>query len=197
MEGNEHPVEGAIRERFAALAGDPRSETRFAVGARSAAALGYEPSEIAALPPEVVARFAGVGRPFDLGAVRPGETVVDIGCGAGFDALLAARATGGDGRVIGVDFVSEMLAVATRGAAALRLGHVDFRLGRADRLPVDDAAADLVITNGVFNLCTDKAAVVAEMARVLRAGGRLQMADILVEGSLSAADLARKGEWSD
>ncbi len=190
-------LEAAVRERFSALARNPAEEKRFPVGPDSARRLGYSAEDIAWLPTAATASFAGVGNPFSLGALRPGQTVLDLGCGSGVDSLLAARRVGPAGKVIGVDMVEEMLVVARANAAAVGVSNADFRLGRADALPVPDSTVDVVISNGVFNLCVDKPAVVAELFRVLRPGGRVQMADILLEPHVTPEELAGKGTWSD
>lgn len=194
---SDNPIEAAVAGRFAALAANPASETRFPVGPESARRLGYDPTEIDALPPAATESFAGVGNPLALGALDAGDTVLDLGCGAGLDSLLAAKRVGPSGRVVGVDLVPAMLAKARANAAAAGLTNTDFRQGRADALPVESGAVDAVISNGVFNLCVDKPAVVAELFRVLRAGGRLHLADILLEPHVSPEELAGKGEWSD
>jgi SAM-dependent methyltransferase len=190
-------LEATVRDRFAALARDPAAERRFPVGPDSAKRLDYPAGEIDALPPAATESFAGVGNPFALGDPRPGQTVLDVGCGAGLDSILAARRVGPAGRVVGVDLVEEMVAKARRNAAAAGCGNAEFRAGRADALPVPDGSADVVITNGVFNLCADKPAVAAELFRVLRPGGRLHMADILVEPHVTPDRLAALGTWSD
>jgi ubiquinone/menaquinone biosynthesis C-methylase UbiE len=125
-----------------------------------------------------VESFAGVGNPFALRALPPGERVVDVGSGAGFDSFIAAALVGPDGRVVGVDMTPEMLAKSRSTAAALALGHVEFRQGLAEALPVEDGWADAVISNGVLNLCADKRAAFTEIWRVLKPGGSLQFADI-------------------
>lgn len=196
MSDSPDDLERAVRARFAALATDPASEGRFPVGPASAKRLGYPADEIDALPAAATESFAGVGYPFAAGDPRPGQTVVDLGCGAGLDSLLAARRVGPAGAVFGIDLTEQMTAKAAANAAAGR-ANVTFRTGRADALPVPDGSIDLVISNGVFNLCVDKPAVVAEMHRVLRPGGRVQMADVLLEPHVSPAELAGKGEWSD
>src|SRR5713101_5007976 len=169
----------AIQERFAKVALAPHQEQKFPVGPASAKRLGYAAAEIDALPASVTESFAGVGNPFSIGDLQPGQTVVDIGSGAGMDSILAARRVGRNGKVIGVDMTPEMLAKADRNATAAGLSKTDFRLGSADALPVPGESVDVVISNGVFNLCLNKPGVVAEIFRVLRPGGRLQMADIL------------------
>jgi ubiquinone/menaquinone biosynthesis C-methylase UbiE len=130
------------------------------------------------LPDRAVESFAGVGNPFSLRPLAPGEHVVDVGSGAGFDSFIAAGQIGPGGQVVGVDMTPEMLAKSRQTVEALGLGQVEFREGLAEALPVPDGWADVVISNGVINLCADKQAVFAEILRVLRPGGRLQFADI-------------------
>ncbi|HVM07013.1 MAG TPA: methyltransferase domain-containing protein [Acidimicrobiales bacterium] len=131
-----------------------------------------------ALPDRAVESFAGVGNPFSLRALQPGERVVDIGSGAGFDSFIAGSQVGEGGRVVGVDMTPEMLAKSRATAEALGFAQVEFREGIAEQLPVEDGWADVVISNGVINLCADKKAVFEEIRRVLRPGGWLQFADI-------------------
>jgi arsenite methyltransferase len=199
MDMNDAPValESAVMDRFAALARNPAQERGFPIGPDSAKRLGYCAAEIDSLASAVTESFAGVGNPFALGELRPGQCVLDLGCGAGMDSILAARRVARTGKVIGVDMVEEMLAKARRNAQAARVSNTDFRAGRADALPAPAGSVDIVITNGVFNLCVDKPKVVAELFRVLRSGGRLQMADILLEPHVTPEELAGKGTWSD
>jgi ubiquinone/menaquinone biosynthesis C-methylase UbiE len=143
--------------------------------------LGYADEWIDALPDGVVASMAGTGNPFQPGALAIGERVVDIGCGAGADTLIAARMVGPGGGVIGVDMTPEMVGKARAGASALGLAHVDVREGHAEALPVEDGWADVVISNGALNLCPDKRVVLREIARVLKPGGRIQIGDIAVQ----------------
>lgn len=190
-------IKDKIGQRFVKVATDPTAPQRHPHGPASAKKLGYDPSEIDALPAVVTESFAGVGNPLGLHPVRPGETVVDIGCGAGVDSILAARKVGPSGRVVGVDMTAEMVKKATANAVAAGVTNAEFHQGEADRLPVGDETADVVISNGVFNLCLDKPKVLAEVFRLLRPGGRVQMADILLDEAVTDEQVESKGEWSD
>jgi arsenite methyltransferase len=167
-----------VREKYRAVAVEPNETYHFHTGRPLAARLGYDPAIVDALPDRAVESFAGVGNPFALRTIQPGERVVDVGSGAGFDSFVAAHHVGPAGEVVGIDMTAEMLAKATATAELLALSHVVFRYGFAEDLPVDDGWADVVISNGVINLCADKRAVFDEIHRVLRPGGVLQFADI-------------------
>jgi SAM-dependent methyltransferase len=167
-----------VRDKYREVAVDPGAGFHFHTGRDLARRLGYPASVVDALPDRAVESFAGVANPFSLRRLAPGEKVVDVGSGAGFDSFIAAGQAGPGGQVVGVDMTAEMLARARQSAAALGLAQVQFREGLAEALPVEDAWADVVISNGVINLCADKRAVFAEILRVLRPGGRLQFADI-------------------
>jgi SAM-dependent methyltransferase len=167
-----------VREKYREVAVDPRATFHFHTGRLQAARLGYDGDAVAALPDRAVESFAGVGNPFSLRHLEPGERVVDVGSGAGFDSFIAAGQVGDTGHVVGVDMTPEMLEKSRASADALGLAHVEFRDGLAEQLPVADDWADAVISNGVINLCADKKAVFEEIRRVLRPGGYLQFADI-------------------
>jgi len=190
-------IKEQIRRRFVQVALDPAGELKFPVGPESAQRLGYDAAEIDALPPQVTESFAGVGNPLALGDLRAGEVVLDLGCGAGMDSILAACRVGPTGRVIGVDMTAAMVEKARANALAAGAANVEFRHGEADHLPAGDDSVDVVISNGVFNLYPDKPAVLAEVFRVLRESGRLQMADILLADDVTPEQVATRGEWSD
>lgn len=178
---NVEQLREAIREEYAEVAACPTKGFHFHTGRPLAKKLGYDDAAISALPDVAVESFAGVGNPFALGPLRSGETVVEVGSGAGLDAILAAQQVGPSGRVIGIDMTPAMLEKARQNAKLLGLDHVEFRPGYAEALPLPDACADVVISNGAINLCVDKRAVYAEIFRVLRPGGRVQIADIVVQ----------------
>ena len=186
-----------VKQRFLNVALAPHAEKTFPVGPASAKRLGYDAQVIDSLPLPVTESFAGVGNVLGIDELSPGEVVVDIGCGAGLDSILVASRVGHSGKVIGVDFTPEMIEKAKRNTELLGIPNIELRLGEVDALPLTDASADTVISNGVFNLCVDKKKVLAEVFRVLRPGGRFQMADILLEENVTPEDLARKGSWSD
>ena len=171
----------AIRAEYAAVAEQPDQGFHFHTGGRLAAILGYPEEWIAALPPSAVESMAGTGNPFALGELQSGERVVDCGSGAGADSLIAARVVGPRGRVIGVDMTPEMLAKARRNAEVSGLRNVEFRDGVLEALPVPDGWADVIISNGVLNLVPDKTVAFAEFFRILRPGGRIQLADIVLD----------------
>lgn len=179
-------LRAAIRAEYAAVADNPERGFHFHTGYRLAAILGYPQEWIAALPASAVESMAGTGNPFALGELRPGDRVLDCGSGSGADALIAARLVGPSGRVIGVDMTPAMLAKARRNAELAKLPNVEFREGVLESLPVDDAWADVVISNGVLNLVPDKAGALREMHRALRPGGRLQLVDIVLSRTVSA-----------
>jgi arsenite methyltransferase len=175
-----------IQSIYARVADEPSGAFHFHRGARYAAdMLGYDSGALEALPPEATASFAGVANPHRIAPIAAGATVVDIGCGAGMDLLLAATAVGSGGRAIGVDMTEAMTERARTAARALGLSHVDVRLGDALDLPIETESADVVISNGVLNLAPDKERAFGEVFRILKPGGRFLYGDIVVANELS------------
>ena len=179
----------AVQEKYTEVATAPERGFHFHTGRPLAAMLAYPEEWVDAVPETVVERFAGVGNPFRLGPMPFGVTVLDVGSGAGFDVHHAARQVGPAGQVIGVDMTPAMLAISRTAAGSAGLDNVAFRQGRIEQLPVADASVDVVISNGVINLCPDKEAVYREVLRVLKPGGYVQIADVMVQ--LPVPDEAR------
>jgi len=171
----------AIQEEYALVASEPEHGFHFHTGRRLAGILEYRDEWLEGVPEGTIASFAGTGNPFSVGSLHAGERVVDVGCGAGIDSLIAGKLVGPTGRVVGVDMTPEMVDKARVSARQMGAGHVDFRQGLAESLPVEDAWADVVISNGVVNLFPDKFAGLQEIARVMKPGARLQVGDILVD----------------
>ncbi len=174
-----------IQKHYAEVADSPDHEFHFHTGRDAARRVGYDEAAIEDIPDDVIASFAGVAHPFHFGLPRPGETVLDVGSGSGVDAIIAAKAVGPEGRVIGVDMTPEMLDAARRNTERMGLDNVEFRKGLAERLPVDAESIDLVISNGVLNLMVDKHGAYKQIARALKPGGRFQIADICVDRPVS------------
>ncbi len=170
-----------IQKEYAEVALHPGKGFHFHTGRPLARMLGYADEWLAGVPERAIESFAGTGNPFSLGELQAGEHVVDVGSGAGMDSLIAAQMVGPRGQVVGVDMTPAMLEKARASAAEAGLTNVEFRQGYGEALPVPDAWADVVISNGVLNLMPDKMAGLREMARVLKPGGRLQIGDILVQ----------------
>ena len=186
----------AIREEYAEVASNPQKGFHFHTGRPLARMLEYADEWLEGIPESSVESFAGTGNPFSLGELLPGERVVDVGCGAGIDSLVAAKQVTPDGRVIGVDMTPSMLEKARRAAEGAGLKSVEFREGYAEALPVEDGWADVVISNGVLNLMPDKDAALAEMSRVLKPRGRLQIGDILVQKAVPESAKRKIDLWT-
>ena len=174
-----------IKKTYAQVSSEPETEFIFPTGRAWAVDLGYPPDLLARVPDGSAESFAGVANPFSLGALEPGEHVLDLGSGAGTDSLVASQMVGADGTVSGVDMTPEMVAKARASAAELGAENVEFVESEAERLPFADSSFDVVISNGVIDLIPDKDAVFAELRRVLRPGGRLQLADVTIQRPVS------------
>ncbi|HSK15225.1 MAG TPA: methyltransferase domain-containing protein [Gaiellaceae bacterium] len=174
-----------IKKTYARVSAEPDTDFIFPTGRSWALDLGY-PADLLGRVPDVSAEsFAGVANPFSLGPLAPGEHVLDLGSGAGTDSLVAAQMVGPEGSVTGIDMTEEMLAKARAGAEAMEAANVEFLDGEAESLPFADASFDVVVSNGVIDLIPDKDAVFAELRRVLRPGGRLQIADVTIQRPVS------------
>ncbi len=167
-----------VKEKYRAVAIAPDGDYHFHTGRPLAKRLGYDDETVAALPDAAVESFAGIANPFSLRHLEAGERVVDIGSGAGFDCFIAAGQVGPEGEVVGIDMTREMLDKSSRTASDMGLHNVSFRDGLIEEMPIEDGWADVVLSNGVINLSTDKPAILAEIWRVLKPGGYLQFADI-------------------
>ena len=198
---DELPVDPAslreeVKSKYREVACNPHGEFHFHTGRAAAKRLGYDSALVERMPDTAVESFAGVANPFSLRRLEPGETVVDAGSGAGFDCFIAAQQVGPNGSVIGIDMLPEMLEKSRASARRLALDNVEFREGLIEQMPLSDACADVVISNGVINLCVDKKQAMQEIWRVLRPGGRLQFADIANGKPVPAAALRNIDLWT-
>ena len=193
---DEDQLRDEIRNHYAEVALAPEAGYHFHTGRRAAERVGYPKELLSDLPDEILAPFAGVANPFYFGLPEKGATVLDVGSGAGVDAIIAARAVGLAGRVVGVDMTPEMLERARHSAKILGLENVEFRQGQIERLPVDEESFDLVISNGVLNLMVDKHGAYEQVARALKPGGYFQIADICVDKPVSDSAKQRIDLWT-
>jgi arsenite methyltransferase len=187
----------AVQRMYSEVAVAPEREFHFPTGRRACELVGYPRPALEPLPASAVESFAGVGYPFAADVIRPGDAVLDIGSGSGTDALIAARLVGPEGRVTGLDMTGAMLEKLRRNIVAAGLGNVELLAGNAESIPLPDASVDVVTTNGVINLVPDKPRVIGEISRVLRSGGWLQMADIVVRSLPTEACRSRPELWAE
>jgi arsenite methyltransferase len=185
-----------IRKTYAKVSTDQQREFIFPTGRGWAQELRYPEPELSRVPDASVESFAGVANHWLLGRIEPGTVVLDLGCGAGTDLLIAAQMTGPTGRVIGIDMTASMVDRARAGATEMALGNVELHESLIEALPIEDASVDVVISNGVIDLVPDKDAVLDEIDRVLRPGGRLQLADVIIHHEVSEDARARIDLWT-
>lgn len=196
-EGDNADIRSELLTLYTRLANEPEADFGWGRGRENARRLGYTEEWLAALPDCVWESSAAVGNPFALGDIQEGLTVVDIGCGAGADACVAALLVGGEGRVFGFDCTPAMVAKAQRNAAASGLPQAVFQEAEMTAIPLPDATADVVISNGAINLAADKDAVLKDLFRVLRPGGRLQVADMVRDPSGEEPGCHARDSWAD
>jgi len=190
-------VREGIRRKYTQVAAqaDAGGSFQYPTGQEGMRQQGYPMEMVQDLPEAVLQAFCGVGNPFSLGPIRPGETVLDIGCGAGVDTLIAARLVGPTGRVAGVDATPEMIARARANLALVGFNNVSFEVAAAEALPFPDREFDVVISNGVINLTIDKEQALREVYRVLKRGGRLMVADMVLVTELPGDQAGKVENW--
>ena len=186
----------AIRNEYSQVAETPEKGFHFTSGRPLASLLSYGPFLLNEIPEGAVESFSGVGNPFAINTIFEGEKIVDIGSGAGIDTLIASRMTGTSGEVTGIDMTAEMVAKARRNAREMGVSNVNFMLGFAETLPFADNSIDVIISNGVINLIPDKPRAFAEMYRVLKYGGRIQVADVIVRNPVSERSKGFPSLWT-
>jgi len=189
-------IRRAIRAKYRQAAGSTAGLFAYATGAEGARALGYDADVVARAPAEVMQSFCGVGNPLALGAVGAGEVVLDVGCGAGFDVFVASGMVGAAGKVVGVDLTPEMISGAAASLGRVGAKNVEFHEGAAEEIPCADTSMDVVVSNGVLNLSPQKDRTFAEIYRVLKPGGRLQFADIVLDDTLPQETVGNLEAWS-
>lgn len=189
-------IQTGIQGKYRKVAQSPAGLFKYPTGRAGLEALQYDLEILKALPDSVVASYCGVGNPFFLDSVNPGDTVLDIGCGAGVDTLIAALMAGPPGKAVGVDVVPEMLARAEENRRLTGIENAAFQQASGEKLPFEDNSFDVLISNGAINLIPDKAAVLKEAWRVLKPGGRLMIADQMLAGAPPRDPAVRIDKWA-
>jgi SAM-dependent methyltransferase len=189
-------IQQGIKEKYKLVAINPEGKFRYPTGRAGLEGQKYDPEILRALPEDVLASYCGVGNPFSLGPVTKGEAVLDIGCGAGVDTFVAAIMVGPEGRVIGIDLISEMLNRARTNLEKTSFKNMTFQEGSAEELPFLDRIFDVVISNGVFNLITDKAKALKQVFRVMKSSGRFLLADQILTGEMPADSKSMVENWA-
>ena len=185
-----------IRQRYAKAAQNPEGHFRFPTGKAGLEALGYDQNVLRILSDEVLASYCGVGQPFILDQIKPGESVLDIGCGAGVDTIIAAIMVGPQGKTIGLDFVPEMVQRAKQNLQITKLQNVSFELGSGEELPFANESFDCVIYNGAYNIIPDKSKALQEALRVLKSAGKLMIADQVLSGGFPSSPMEMVAMWA-
>ncbi len=190
-------IQDGIRRKYAEVSTSAEGKFAYPTGREGALFLGYDRALVEELPREILASFCGVGNPFALGPIETGESVLDVGSGAGFDMIVASRYVGEGGQVCGVDLTPEMAAQARKNLALAGVANGEIREGSSEAIPFNDASFDVVISNGVLNLSPQKELSFREILRVLKRGGRMQFADIVLEEGAEQANACSIDAWSD
>ena len=188
-------IQEGIRDKFSKVAVSPEGLFKYPTGREGLEKLEYEEELIERLPAEVISSYCGVGNPFSLGEIHQGEMVLDVGCGAGVDSIIAGLRVGPEGSVDGVDIVPEIIARAEENLSLTNLNNVNFQTITGEKLPFSDSTFDVIISNGVINLIPDKETILKEIFRVLKPEGRLMLADQVAVGSIKTDMKARLANW--
>lgn len=190
-------IRKAIRKKYAEVSISAAGRLSYPTGREGAVRLGYSSSLLDEMPDELIASFCGVGNPFSLGSIAKGESVLDIGCGAGFDLVVASTLVGTQGKVFGIDLTPEMVSRARDNILLIHSLNVEVRVAATEEIPYGNKTFDVVISNGVFNLSPLKEKCFREVYRVLKRGGRLQFADVVLKEELPEKIAASLDAWSD
>ena len=190
-------IQEAVRRKYAEVAHSAEGKFKYLTGRAGAIALGYDPPVVGDMPDELLEPFCGVGNPFSLGPINPGEVILDVGCGTGFDLIVASRFVGSSGRVCGIDLTPEMVERAQMNLKRAGVSNGAVHLAGSEAIPYDDSTFDVVISNGVLNLSPLKERSLQEIYRVLKPNGRLQFADIVLKLDLPAGMINSLEAWSD
>ncbi len=194
---DENKIQDAVRQRYAQVSKSALGKFNYPTGRDGAIQQGYDPLITESMPAELIESFCGVGNPFKLGAIKPGEALLDVGCGAGFDLIVASRMVGEDGKVCGIDLTPEMAEKAKSNLERYGVQNYDVRTAGAEHIPYSDETFDIVISNGVLNLSPLKEKCFREIYRVLKPDGRLQFADIVLKEDCAGAMCSTLEAWSN